>query len=140
MNYKLSKYLFPVLIVLLYSGCSEKPESETPLKIWFEEPTTRWNEGLPVGNGSLGGMIYGLPVKEQVTLNEETIWTGEKLYDRDKKDGHKYIGQIQRKSWLGKSYWPNAFLPEPLPTRCWPICGLKAPGLTVLKITGGNWI
>ena len=102
MNYKLSKYLFPVLIVLLYSGCSEKPESETPLKIWFEEPTTRWNEGLPVGNGSLGGMIYGLPVKEQVTLNEETIWTGEKLYDRDKKDGHKYIGQIQQLLFDGK--------------------------------------
>ncbi|MDX2431740.1 MAG: glycoside hydrolase N-terminal domain-containing protein, partial [Bacteroides sp.] len=96
MNIKLTKSLFPVLLILLFSGCSDQSESETPLKIWFDQPTTKWNEGFPLGNGSLGGMIYGLPGKEQITLNEETIWTGEKLYDRDMKDGHKYLGQIQQ--------------------------------------------
>ena len=96
MNISLTKYLFPLILILFISSCSEKTADETPLKIWLDQPTEKWNEGLPVGNGSLGGMIYGLPGKEQITLNEETIWTGEKLYDRDKKDGHKYIGQIQQ--------------------------------------------
>ena len=108
---------------MMLVSCSETVENkdEIPLKIWFDQPTTNWNEGLPVGNGSLGGMIYGLPEKEQITLSEETIWTGEKLYDRDKKDGHKYLGQIQQLLFEGKyveaeNLVGEKFLAERLPS------------------------
>lgn len=86
------------LLGLLFIGC-EKPEeklSKTPLKIWFNQPTEKWNHGLPIGNGSLGAMIYGTPKKEIICLNEETIWTGGKDYNRDKKDAGKYIDTIQK--------------------------------------------
>jgi alpha-L-fucosidase 2 len=92
------KNLFPILFVFLLWSCSQTKEknNEPALKIWFEQPTAKWNQGLPVGNGSLGGMIYGTPAKEVICLNEETIWTGEKLYDRDKKDGHKALDEIRQ--------------------------------------------
>ena len=31
---------------------------------------------LPIGNGSLGGMIFGSLEKEQIQFNEKTLWTG----------------------------------------------------------------
>lgn len=33
-----------------------------------------WSEALPVGNGSLGAMVYGAYPNEQIQLNEDTIW------------------------------------------------------------------
>ena len=41
-------------------------------------------------------MIYGTPKKEIICLNEETIWTGGKDYNRDKKDAGKHITAIQK--------------------------------------------
>ena len=36
-----------------------------------------WTQALPVGNGRLGGMVFGNPAVERVQLNEETIWAGQ---------------------------------------------------------------
>ncbi|MBR4941464.1 MAG: glycoside hydrolase family 95 protein [Clostridia bacterium] len=35
-----------------------------------------WEEALPLGNGSLGFMVFGRPQTELIRLNEETLWTG----------------------------------------------------------------
>ena len=92
-----SFYYFFLLILTFVSSCKikEAEPAQVPLKLWYESPAENWNEALPIGNGSLGAMIYGIPEKEKIVLNEETIWTGHKIYDRDKKDGHKYIRQVQ---------------------------------------------
>jgi alpha-L-fucosidase 2 len=91
---------FTCLTVLIFAfiGCIQIEEVKEiiPLKIWFNQPTVKWNEGLPIGNGNLGAMIYGTPDKEIICLNEETIWTGGKDYNRDKKDAGKYIDTIQK--------------------------------------------
>lgn len=42
----------------------------------YDKPAANWNEALPIGNGRLGGMVYGGVVKEEIQLNEETIWAG----------------------------------------------------------------
>lgn len=47
------------------------------LKLWYNKPAVSWNEALPIGNGRLAAMVYGNPAKEQIQLNEETIWTGQ---------------------------------------------------------------
>lgn len=46
-------------------------------KIWHRYPAREWEEALPVGNGRLGAMIYGGIDREQISLNEETIWSFE---------------------------------------------------------------
>ncbi|AWK06248.1 hypothetical protein HYN56_19240 [Flavobacterium crocinum] len=43
----------------------------------YDKPASNWNEALPIGNGRLGAMIFGNPQKEELQLNEETIWAGE---------------------------------------------------------------
>ncbi|MDO7172373.1 glycoside hydrolase family 95 protein [Mariniflexile sp. AS56] len=92
------KFIISTLLLVGFYSCAQTPapKEQTPLKIWFNQPTTKWNEGLPIGNGNLGAMIYGTPNKEIICLNEETIWTGGKDYNRDKKDAGKYIDTIQK--------------------------------------------
>ncbi|SDR65470.1 alpha-L-fucosidase 2 [Polaribacter sp. KT25b] len=97
-NKLLKKFAYIILIGFTFFSCTQKKEVEeaSPLKIWFNQPTTKWNQGLPIGNGNLGAMIYGTPKKEIICLNEETIWTGGKDYNRDKKDAGKHIAAIQK--------------------------------------------
>ena len=35
-----------------------------------------WNSALPIGNGSLGAMVYGDPKNDILQLNEDTVWVG----------------------------------------------------------------
>ena len=69
----MKKILFAV--VLLAAACT--PKEETDLKLWYDEPAAKWVEALPVGNGRLGAMVFGNPAKEQLQLNEETVWAGQ---------------------------------------------------------------
>ncbi|GAA0137826.1 glycoside hydrolase family 95 protein [Paenibacillus sp. YSY-4.3] len=45
-------------------------------KLWYSQPAARWEEALPVGNGRLGGMVFGGSRSEQIALNEDTLWSG----------------------------------------------------------------
>lgn len=40
-------------------------------------PQSEWLTALPIGNGRIGGMIYGGIEEELIKLNEETLWSGE---------------------------------------------------------------
>lgn len=46
-------------------------------KLWYNQPSgNTWENALPVGNGRLGGMVYGNVVNERIQLNEHTLWSG----------------------------------------------------------------
>jgi alpha-L-fucosidase 2 len=45
------------------------------LKLWYDKPASEWVEALPLGNGSLGAMVYGDPFHENIQVNEETVWS-----------------------------------------------------------------
>jgi alpha-L-fucosidase 2 len=47
-----------------------------PLTLWYRQPARKWEEALPVGNGSLGGMVFGRVDKERIQLNVDTLWAG----------------------------------------------------------------
>ena len=83
------------LLTVIFSSCAEKETAHDDYKIWFDKPTNKWNEGLPIGNGSFGAMVFGTPQKEQITLNEETIWSGKKNYEADKKGGAAHLSEIR---------------------------------------------
>jgi alpha-L-fucosidase 2 len=51
-------------------------QNDSNLKLWYTQPAKQWVEALPVGNGRLGAMVYGNPLKEVIQLNENTIWAG----------------------------------------------------------------
>ena len=38
------------------------------------QPATRWEDGLPTGNGQVGAMVYGSIAHDVVVLNHEALW------------------------------------------------------------------
>ncbi len=44
--------------------------------LWYDSPAEDWNCALPVGNGRIGGMIFGQPNYEKIMLNEDSIFSG----------------------------------------------------------------
>jgi alpha-L-fucosidase 2 len=49
------------------------------MKLWYDRPAREWVEALPIGNGRLGGMVFGSPTHERIALNEDTLYSGEPL-------------------------------------------------------------
>ena len=45
--------------------------------MWYPRPAQTWTQALPIGNGTIGGMVFGSPAVERIQLNEETIWAGQ---------------------------------------------------------------
>ncbi|MBZ5855593.1 glycoside hydrolase family 95 protein [Flavihumibacter profundi] len=73
------KHLIFSLAAQLFYYCVFAGDPHKPLTLWYDKPANRWEEALPVGNGRLGGMVYGNPVRERIQLNEESIWAGSKI-------------------------------------------------------------
>lgn len=69
--------------------------------IWFKQPAGNWNEALPIGNGRLGGMIFGGTDKERIQLNEDTVWYGGPR-DRNNPDALAHLPEIRRLLFEGK--------------------------------------
>jgi alpha-L-fucosidase 2 len=67
--------LFCVSFLLLVS-VSLFAQDSSKLELWYKQPAANWNEALPVGNGRLGAMVFGNPVRERIQLNEESLWAG----------------------------------------------------------------
>jgi alpha-L-fucosidase 2 len=73
------------------------------MKLWYTEPANPkdWNEALPIGNGSLGGMIFGGVKTENIQLNEDTLWYGGPR-DRTNPDALKNLPKIRELLFEGK--------------------------------------
>lgn len=46
------------------------------LMLWYKKPAEKWLEALPIGNGKLGGMVFGGAAQERISISEDTLWTG----------------------------------------------------------------
>ncbi len=68
--------------------------SETLL--WYESAAENFSGALPVGNGRLGGMVYGKPYNEIISINEESLWSGGKRnrLNPDAKEGLEEIRKL----------------------------------------------
>ncbi len=64
--------------------------------LWYENAAENFADALPVGNGRIGGMIYGKPYKEVICINEDSVWSGGKRnrINPDSKEGLEEIRQF----------------------------------------------
>ncbi len=42
----------------------------------YDRSAACFEEALPLGNGTLGAMVYGIPERERISLNHDTLWSG----------------------------------------------------------------
>jgi alpha-L-fucosidase 2 len=77
--YSLFKPFSGIIISLIVLSCSSERDKKHPIRLWYNQPASEWTEALPVGNGRLGAMVYGKTDREQIQLNEESLWAGSKI-------------------------------------------------------------
>lgn len=44
--------------------------------MYYKQPAANWHEGLPLGNGRIGAVVFGGTKTEKIALNEDTLWAG----------------------------------------------------------------
>jgi len=71
--------------------------------LWYDKPAMNWNEALPIGNGSLGAMVFGYPEQERLQLNEETLWTGGPAELNPNPDAPNYLSDVRTLLFAGKN-------------------------------------
>lgn len=56
---------------------ADRVSAQDTMRLWYDEPASKWTEAMPLGNGRLGAMVFGKVPKERLQLNEESLWAGE---------------------------------------------------------------
>ena len=88
-------------------SCSTKENLREESGVWFNQPAQNWNEAIPIGNGILGGMVYGGIESDTIKINEETLWSGGPR-DLQNYEAINHLPEIGRqKTLLIKPCWAN---------------------------------
>jgi alpha-L-fucosidase 2 len=106
-----------VFTLLLMISCnSVKTETEkSNLKLWYNQSADasvpddpngwkddpEWLKALPLGNGSLGVMVFGDVNRERLQLSEESMWSGSPE-DNDNPEAASAFPEIRRLLFEGK--------------------------------------
>ncbi len=113
---KIQGLVVVAVCILLVTACGTRGGGEAaPLKLWYDHPADatvaddpngwkddkEWLEALPLGNGSLGAMVFGDVVMERIQLNEESMWSGSPQ-ESDNKEASLALGEIRRLLFEGK--------------------------------------
>lgn len=70
---------------------------KSALRLWYKKPAdikNGWEQALPVGNGRMGGMVFGGTEMERIQLNEDSIWYGGPR-DRNNPDAFTHLQTIR---------------------------------------------
>ncbi|GAB3222715.1 glycoside hydrolase family 95 protein [Algoriphagus aestuariicola] len=65
---------YPILVLWAFFAVFSVHAQNSVL--WYLQPSEKWEDALPIGNGRLGAMIFGIPGKERIQLNEDSMWPG----------------------------------------------------------------
>jgi len=92
-------------------------------RLWYDAPAKIWTEALPVGNGRIGGMVFGGVREERIGLNEATLWSGGPVPASINPEARQYLPAL-RKAVMEEDYpeadrlarkmqgvWSESYLP-----------------------------
>lgn len=87
------KYVAFFIGICLWIASSARVAAQT---LHYNQPATFFEEALVIGNGTMGGIVYGGTQTDKISLNDITLWTGEpcnmNVYSPD---AHKTIPAIR---------------------------------------------
>ncbi|MGZ3755543.1 MAG: glycoside hydrolase family 95 protein [Mucilaginibacter sp.] len=78
-------------LLLLIADCANAQDS----KLWYKQPAKVWTDALPIGNGRLGGMVFGRIDDELIQLNEATLWSGGLVKQNVNPGAFLYLAQVR---------------------------------------------
>jgi alpha-L-fucosidase 2 len=80
------------------------------LTLWYDQPSEKWTDALPLGNGRLAAMIYGGTDREHLQLNEDTLVSGEPPADLRSIDITKDFDHVTGLIKAGKNSEADAYV------------------------------
>jgi alpha-L-fucosidase 2 len=71
--------LLSCLLIFCFINQLQAQNKENPaFTIWDAKPAQQWmTEAYPIGNGRIGGMIFGGVAQEHIQFNDNSLWTGD---------------------------------------------------------------
>ena len=102
----MKKLPYVVSILLILVGCDRVKRNAPEYILWYDSPAIEWTNALPVGNGRIGGMLFGDPKVERLQVNEESLWGGSKVPNNNP-GALEHLPEIRRLILDGKI--PQAF-------------------------------
>lgn len=96
-KWKEKGFLWKCLTIMLCISLLKTPKEDnnSEYDIFFDSPATCWEETLPLGNGRLGIMPDGGVMKENIVLNDITMWSG-KVADYSNPKAKEALPEIQK--------------------------------------------
>ncbi|MEV6843635.1 glycoside hydrolase family 95 protein [Actinoplanes sp. NPDC051411] len=85
--------------------------------LFYDRPAARWFEALPIGNGRLGGMVFGGVGTETVRLSESTAWSGAPSDTDVSPTALRELPEIRRLLFAGRAAAAQRLAAEHLPGR-----------------------
>ncbi len=79
-NTKCTLLIHLLTALFLLSSCNEKHQYEDDI-LWYNQPAGEWECALPLGNGRIGVMVFGNPIKEHIQLNDDSMWPADTGWD-----------------------------------------------------------
>lgn len=97
------KHYFTIMTaaVCLSWATDSAANEANPNTLWYRQPTAKWIEALPLGNGRLGAMVFGGATMERIQLNEDTLWAGGP-YDPSNPEAREALPEARRLIFEGK--------------------------------------
>ena len=83
-----------------FPGNAAAPEA--PLCLWYRQPSAKWEEALPLGNGHIGAMVFGSVPTERIQFTEHTVWTGQP-HDYARPGAAKALPEMRRLLFAGRT-------------------------------------
>ena len=92
-----------LLISVLASSCNFNKDSNNSgdTILWYQPPAEVWEEALPIGNGTLGAMVFGGTSTERIQFNEATLWLGGS-FDGTNPEAAKALPEVRKLIFEGK--------------------------------------
>ena len=88
-------FLFCLILPVFVSCSQSAPRSSMEKVLWYDQPAGEvWLDGLFIGNGYMGGNVFGRTENERIALNESTFWSG-RPHDYNDPEAHDYFDQIK---------------------------------------------
>lgn len=70
-------------------------QGDKSLTLWYKKEAKVFEEALPLGNGSLGAMVYGGVQSEHLLLNEQTLWAGGPVNPNMNPTAHTFLPKVR---------------------------------------------
>lgn len=91
---KVIRFLLPVAL-LSCAGGQPPAKNLSSTILYMDQPAASWYEATPIGNGRLGGMVYGGVTKDTIRTNDDTFWSGEPR-DLQRPGAYKCLPEIRK--------------------------------------------